>query len=721
MAKIKLRRDSSANWALANPVLAPGEPGYDTTVRKLKIGDGVTSWTSLTYVTSNLETITSNLQSQIDYVKSNLNPAALDSLTEIVAAISVLESNASVQQANISLLLSQQDRLVSGPGNLILDAGGNITVQNMIKFSSGALVDSSDNNVEIRGIDNFNIESRNVVNIYTDTQGNGYQWQFDDNGDLRVPNNLRISSVEQVGENVGPYETDIYGNYVGGQTDSGFSTAINLGNSIHDDLFDPPIPNGSTTTGSIAANGDFTKGSNTGIFDVGTVIQVNGQIIGTLNHINGDPDLGLTLANFIGMYSGPVVNTGTLIQGYSGWIVRAPRTATFIQWADGTSTQVTGSEVNQYPQSVTGFLLTATNVSTKPFPITIYTANYVPAKIGAGANNKQLLFTADGDLTVPNQIFVRTGIRAEMAVSPAPYISGFSSISTAGNPGNITASGYLVASQGIHTTGNITVGKNIYGSYRSGISNAIQFRPNIAVDKRFLFTVDSINGDYVRSGLDMPSAEIDKAVTLSFPHDNSNAGYIYVQGADSGATDFNDAFNIMMNSGNVKISALSYADGNKVWNFTTSGQLIYPDATVQTTAFTGTATPNNIINTHSGTAVIYVGGTQASTESLSVRVTNVSNTLGVEIKYSNALTASSISAFREYPNPTNIYAGLFTKSGSNNDWDNFGNLTTVGDSMSVSISDHSNHKIYRVLVTARAIPDGGSTVGDAYCVIEKLK
>jgi hypothetical protein len=188
------------------------------------------------------------------------------------------------------------------------------------------------------------------------------------------------------------------------------------------------------------------------------------------------------------------------------------------------------------------------------------------------------------------------------------------------------------------------------------------------------------------------------------------------------------------------------ADGNiyvgtnsQTWTFDTTGNLTLPqtvmnvspaptslpgirftDGSLQTIAFTGTEFPTNIVNTHNNSSVIAVGGTQASTESLSVRVTNVSNTLGVEVKYSTA-TTSSISAFRAYPNPTNIYAGLFTKSGSNTDWDNFGNLTTVGDSMSFTVSEHSNHKIYRVLVTARAIPDGGSTVGDAYCVIEKLK
>lgn len=45
--QIKLRRDTAANWALEDPVLAQGEPGYDTTNKILKIGDGSTIWSLL--------------------------------------------------------------------------------------------------------------------------------------------------------------------------------------------------------------------------------------------------------------------------------------------------------------------------------------------------------------------------------------------------------------------------------------------------------------------------------------------------------------------------------------------------------------------------------------------------------------------------------------------------------------------------------------------------
>jgi hypothetical protein len=50
-ALIALRRDVAADWTAANPVLALGEPGWETDTAKLKVGDGVTAWNSLAYFT----------------------------------------------------------------------------------------------------------------------------------------------------------------------------------------------------------------------------------------------------------------------------------------------------------------------------------------------------------------------------------------------------------------------------------------------------------------------------------------------------------------------------------------------------------------------------------------------------------------------------------------------------------------------------------------------
>ena len=69
------------------------------------------------------------------------------------------------------------------------------------------------------------------------------------------------------------------------------------------------------------------------------------------------------------------------------------------------------------------------------------------------ANN----ITANTNLT-SGTIQVSTGVTATLGISPAPVISGFSSISTTGygaNEGNISASGSLVSARNAYVTGNI--------------------------------------------------------------------------------------------------------------------------------------------------------------------------------------------------------------------------------------------------------------------------
>lgn len=47
--ELEFRRGTAAAWNAANPVLASGEPGYETDTGKLKVGDGATAWTTLPY------------------------------------------------------------------------------------------------------------------------------------------------------------------------------------------------------------------------------------------------------------------------------------------------------------------------------------------------------------------------------------------------------------------------------------------------------------------------------------------------------------------------------------------------------------------------------------------------------------------------------------------------------------------------------------------------
>lgn len=50
MTQIQLRRDTSTNWSSVNPVLASGEPAFETDTGKFKIGNGTTAYNSLDYI-----------------------------------------------------------------------------------------------------------------------------------------------------------------------------------------------------------------------------------------------------------------------------------------------------------------------------------------------------------------------------------------------------------------------------------------------------------------------------------------------------------------------------------------------------------------------------------------------------------------------------------------------------------------------------------------------
>ena len=50
LVRIQVRRDTAANWTLANPVLAAGEPGMETDSGQMKVGDGIRNWAAIPYV-----------------------------------------------------------------------------------------------------------------------------------------------------------------------------------------------------------------------------------------------------------------------------------------------------------------------------------------------------------------------------------------------------------------------------------------------------------------------------------------------------------------------------------------------------------------------------------------------------------------------------------------------------------------------------------------------
>ena len=369
---------------------------------------------------------------------------------------------------------------------------------------------------------------KNAGDVVIGTNLDTHQWTFGTDSKLTLPNASTISPVTQVGYSYGPYASDVYNNTTGGALSSGTQTVVNIGNTVHNDLFNPPVATATTTTGTIASNGDFEPGTSTGTFDLHTQIIVGGQSLGDLQYRDeNNTAAGFTLAHPVTPYEGPVVTAGTLISGYAGWITRTPKTTTYIKWADGSSSQVTGSSVNQYPNDIYGGLITADNVSGKSFPATLYTANYIPSGTAISVNSNDWKFDINGKLNLPGSTFIDT--------SP----------------------NYIHASHGIglhpsHNTGG--TGPELYIYYNDGI------------------VVQPFTNDYLTPG----NAASPLFITGSnLPNTNDSIGKlpgdIYIKG---GRNVKDETY------GKVVVNS-----GTNQWKFNSSGQLIFPDTTIQTTAF----------------------------------------------------------------------------------------------------------------------------------------
>lgn len=71
LAQIQFRRDPAATWTLSDPILGSGEIGIETDTHLMKLGDGATLWSALTYMAP-------QLAAQIHLATAKTTPADAD-------------------------------------------------------------------------------------------------------------------------------------------------------------------------------------------------------------------------------------------------------------------------------------------------------------------------------------------------------------------------------------------------------------------------------------------------------------------------------------------------------------------------------------------------------------------------------------------------------------------------------------------------------------------
>lgn len=148
--QIKLRRDTYQNWYDSNPVLGLAEPGFDTTNKKLKIGDGSTAWRSLNYFDDQQTDLTTVAQDIIPDADNTRNIGSPDrrwqhgyfaSGSLYVGDIKLSNDNGRllVQQVTDAGLISETpvpdapgsvttNKLINGSLEVVLDVNGTLTV-----------------------------------------------------------------------------------------------------------------------------------------------------------------------------------------------------------------------------------------------------------------------------------------------------------------------------------------------------------------------------------------------------------------------------------------------------------------------------------------------------------------------------------------------------------------------------------------------------------------
>lgn len=132
---IDFRQGTAAAWTSTNPVLASGEPGFETDTGKLKIGDGVSVWTSLDYSTltpSQLSNTYAPLPSAYDYLITLTSSGGCQAINGATGAVDYSTTSttdhAPVFQSAIDNLLD-----TSGPTG---GAGGQVRFAGQFYFAS---------------------------------------------------------------------------------------------------------------------------------------------------------------------------------------------------------------------------------------------------------------------------------------------------------------------------------------------------------------------------------------------------------------------------------------------------------------------------------------------------------------------------------------------------------------------------------------------------------
>jgi hypothetical protein len=136
--KIRVRRDTTANFTSVNPVLAVGEVSFDTTAKQFKIGDGSTAWTSLAYANAAATATAVETAVKLDPSISSLAIATAGLGNWNTVSVGYLATQSAVAMTDSTFVGTNSGRyLQTGNGNT---AVGNLTQATIVEGSHNTTV-----------------------------------------------------------------------------------------------------------------------------------------------------------------------------------------------------------------------------------------------------------------------------------------------------------------------------------------------------------------------------------------------------------------------------------------------------------------------------------------------------------------------------------------------------------------------------------------------------
>ncbi len=154
---------SSSNVLYGNGVFAPGGGGGNPFDQDLNTTDNV-QFANITSTDAIRFSNSGNIVGALGYAPTHIGIESYGS------------NSVYITTNDFNTWAFNSDGTLSFPGNVAGSAGN-------------VLIDSADDNFEVRGAESVNFEANAVVNIYTDTSNSAYQWQFGDDGNLTLPGN----------------------------------------------------------------------------------------------------------------------------------------------------------------------------------------------------------------------------------------------------------------------------------------------------------------------------------------------------------------------------------------------------------------------------------------------------------------------------------------------------------------------------------------------------